>query len=152
MTVDSWGAVRLLGRLCLAMPIACAAHDSGQPAASAGPATPRTGITVDDFGLPLPPAGGQGAAGMTAIERWKREAVALGAQEKRVDGPHARFGADEHGNAYHAFGAAFAEAKVPDCLREDGLKRQPPRIGFFVFQGVLALPFVALAKVRGKCL
>lgn len=27
-----------------------------------------------------------------------------------------------------------------------------PRIGFFVFQGVLALPFVALAKVRGKCI
>jgi len=41
---------------------------------------------------------------------------------------------------------------VPECLREDGLKRQPPRILFFGFQGMLAFPFVALAKIRGKCL
>ena len=46
---------------------------------------------------------------------------------------------------------AFTDAKVPDCLHKDGLKRQPPRIGFFVFKGVLALPFVALAAARGKC-
>lgn len=50
------------------------------------------------------------------------------------------------------FAVAFAEAKVPDCLHAEGLKRQPPHIGPFVFMGVLAFPFVALAKIRGKCI
>jgi hypothetical protein len=44
--------------------------------------------------------------------------------------------------------AAFIEAKVPDCLHSDGLKRQPT----FFLNGYLALPFIAIAKVRGKCI
>lgn len=44
--------------------------------------------------------------------------------------------------------AAFIEAKVPDCLHSDGLKRQPT----FIFTGYLALPFIAVAGVRGKCI
>jgi len=44
--------------------------------------------------------------------------------------------------------AAFIEAKVPDCLHADGLKRQPT----FFLTGYLALPFIAIAKVRGKCI
>jgi len=43
--------------------------------------------------------------------------------------------------------AAFIEAKVPDCLHSEGLKRQPT----FFLSGFLALPFIAVAKVRGKC-
>lgn len=43
--------------------------------------------------------------------------------------------------------AAFNEAKVPDCLHSDGLKRQPT----FFLMGVLALPFIPIAKLRGKC-
>ena len=48
---------------------------------------------------------------------------------------------------YEEFGHAFSEAKVPDCLHADGLKRQPT----FFLGGLLALPFVAVAKIRGKC-
>ena len=44
--------------------------------------------------------------------------------------------------------AAFIEAKVPDCLHSEGLKRQPT----FLLGGYLALPFIAVAKVRGKCI
>ncbi|WP_373991542.1 hypothetical protein [Duganella sp. BuS-21] len=44
--------------------------------------------------------------------------------------------------------AAFTEAKVPDCLHSEGLKRQPT----FLLGGYLALPFIAVAKVRGKCI
>ncbi|NVM75302.1 hypothetical protein FHW83_001082 [Duganella sp. SG902] len=44
--------------------------------------------------------------------------------------------------------AAFIEAKVPDCLHSDGLKRQPT----FLLTGYLALPVIAVAKVRGKCI
>ncbi|MDN2674885.1 hypothetical protein OX459_26150 [Janthinobacterium sp. SUN026] len=52
---------------------------------------------------------------------------------------------------YEQFAAAFAEAKVPDCLHADGLKRQPTGIGPLAIGGVYALPFVAIAKLRGKC-
>ena len=52
---------------------------------------------------------------------------------------------------YEQFAAVFAEAKVPDCLHADGLKRQPTGIGPLAIGGVYALPFVAIAKLRGKC-
>jgi hypothetical protein len=43
--------------------------------------------------------------------------------------------------------AAFDQAQIPSCLHPDGLKFQPT----YVFFGLLALPFVAVAKLRGKC-
>jgi hypothetical protein len=52
---------------------------------------------------------------------------------------------------YQTFAQAFADARVPDCLHSDGLKRQPPAIGPVGVGGLLALPFVGLAKLRGKC-
>ncbi|WP_305823671.1 hypothetical protein [Massilia brevitalea] len=48
---------------------------------------------------------------------------------------------------YDSFGREFSEARVPDCLHADGLKRQPT----FFLGGALALPFIAVAKLRGKC-
>jgi hypothetical protein len=48
---------------------------------------------------------------------------------------------------YENFSRDFSEAKVPDCLHADGLKRQPT----FFLGGLLALPFVLVAAVRGKC-
>lgn len=50
-------------------------------------------------------------------------------------------------NQYDRFSRQVEEATVPDCLHADGLKRQPT----FFLSGLLALPFVAVAKVRGKC-
>lgn len=52
---------------------------------------------------------------------------------------------------YEQFAAAFAEAKVPDCLHPDGLKRQPTNIGPLSVVGIYAFPLVAVAKLRGKC-
>ena len=52
---------------------------------------------------------------------------------------------------YEQFAAAFSEAKVPDCLHPDGLKRQPTNLGPVGVVGVYALPFVAIARLRGKC-
>lgn len=43
--------------------------------------------------------------------------------------------------------AAFDEAKVPDCLHSEGLKRQPT----FFLKGILKLPFVPIAYLRGVC-
>jgi len=50
-------------------------------------------------------------------------------------------------NRYDSFARQVDDATVPDCLHADGLKRQPT----FFLQGLLALPFIAVAKVRGKC-
>ena len=52
---------------------------------------------------------------------------------------------------YEQFAAAFSEAKVPDCLHPDGLKRQPTNLGPVGVVGLYALPFVAIARLRGKC-
>jgi hypothetical protein len=55
------------------------------------------------------------------------------------------------GDRYDTFAARFDEAVVPGCLRPDGLKRQPTSIGPFGVTGLLALPLVLVAKLRGKC-
>ena len=49
---------------------------------------------------------------------------------------------------YESFADAFTEARVPDCLHADGLKRAPP----ILVGGFLALPFIVIAKIRGKCI
>ena len=45
------------------------------------------------------------------------------------------------------FSRDFAQARLPDCLHSEGLKNQPT----FFLSGFLALPFIAVAKVRGVC-
>ena len=45
------------------------------------------------------------------------------------------------------FSKDFANARLPDCLHSDGLRNQPT----FFMGGVLALPFIAVAKLRGVC-
>lgn len=45
------------------------------------------------------------------------------------------------------FSRDFAKARLPDCLHSEGLKNQPT----FFLNGFLALPFIAVAKVRGVC-
>ncbi|HZV67675.1 MAG TPA: hypothetical protein VFG03_22545 [Telluria sp.] len=52
---------------------------------------------------------------------------------------------------YQTFAQAFGDARVPDCLHSDGLKLQPTGIGPVALGGLLALPFVGVAKLRGKC-
>lgn len=75
-------------------------------------------------------------------------AVRATLQEQAAAEPLRRHEADTlRGDKYDQFAADFAEAKVPDCLRSEGLKRQPT----FFLTGLLALPFVAVAKLRGKC-
>jgi hypothetical protein len=67
--------------------------------------------------------------------------------------PHAT--AALRGDKYENFSRQFSEAAVPDCLGPDGLKHQPTAIvtksWVFGVSGVLAAPFVLVAKMRGKC-
>jgi hypothetical protein len=59
-----------------------------------------------------------------------------------------RHGADTLGaRPYDKFSKEFAGARLPACLHSDGLKYQPT----FFLSGVIALPFVAVARLRGVC-
>ncbi len=55
------------------------------------------------------------------------------------------------GTAQDNFARKMEEAVVPGCLRPDGLKHQPTGIGPFQLVGLMALPMLAVAKLRGKC-
>ena len=48
---------------------------------------------------------------------------------------------------YQTFSKEFAAARLPDCLHSEGLKHQPT----FFLSGFIALPFIAVAKLRGVC-
>lgn len=52
---------------------------------------------------------------------------------------------------YRGLADAMADARVPGCLGPDGLKHQPTNIGPMNVEGVLALPFLAVAALRGRC-
>ncbi|MCS0657883.1 hypothetical protein [Massilia terrae] len=75
-----------------------------------------------------------------------RQAVkeTLAAEEKAAEQDRGRA---LSGDRYENFSRQFDEAKVPGCLRPDGLKNQPT----YIFGGLLAAPFVAIAALRGKC-
>jgi len=71
--------------------------------------------------------------------------------DEKPDNPRLHEADTLRANRYDIFARQVDEATVPDCLHADGLKRQPTGIGPFRLGGLLALPFVAVAKVRGKC-
>jgi hypothetical protein len=71
--------------------------------------------------------------------------------DEKPDNPRLHEADTLRANRYDIFARRVDEATVPDCLHADGLKRQPTGIGPIQFSGLLALPFVAVAKVRGKC-
>lgn len=47
--------------------------------------------------------------------------------------------------------AAFAQATIPQCLREDALRFDPPTLGPIGFGGFLSAPWVLHAMASGKC-
>jgi hypothetical protein len=105
-------------------------HAPAPPAPTAPPA-PATAAEI------------RAAARPPALEEALRAALAETA-ESPPDKPAAIFG----GDARTAFERQFGEARVPHCLHSEGLKRQPT----FFLSGYIALPFVLVARARGKCL
>lgn len=49
------------------------------------------------------------------------------------------------------FDVLMDDAYRPDCWHKDGLKRQPTGWGPFQIGGYAALPFIAVAALRGVC-
>ncbi|WP_075792588.1 hypothetical protein [Massilia putida] len=91
---------------------------------------------------PPPPASFRQRLDEDAIRKAVRDTLA-----EKPDNPRLHEADTLRANRYDIFARQVEDATVPDCLHADGLKRQPT----FFLTGLLALPFVAVAKVRGKC-
>lgn len=75
-----------------------------------------------------------------------RTAIAALPEEKHSD-PRRRETDTLSATSYQSFSKDFANARLPDCLHSEGLKNQPT----FFLSGFIALPFIAVAKLRGVC-
>ena len=102
------------------------------------------------FGAPEAPAPAPPAV-LDLSDKLIHDAVRATLAASKDDNPRRHEADTLRPDRYQMFAQAFADARVPDCLHSDGLKRQPVGIGPVVIRGVLALPFVAVAKLRGKC-
>ena len=106
------------------------------------------------FALPEPPAQQPAAAQPVAASTPLRarltrdligQAVRDTLDEQAV--PVASQGRALGADPYREFARKIEEATVPHCLHPDGLKRQPT----YLLTGLLALSYVPIAKLRGKC-
>lgn len=119
------------GASCLTIAVALTAG-SVAAAREEAPAVPAA--------APLPRHGG--LPDKETIRAAVRDVVA-----ERPDNPRLHEADTLRANRYDTFARKFDEAAVPDCLHPDGLKRQPT----FFIGGIYALPFIAVAKLRGVC-
>jgi len=108
------------------------------PQASASTSASTAAKIPEDWAAPPPPS--REAIGSAVRELIEEES------QKRAEAKE-RPSLELRGKHQNTLEARFEEATVPGCLRPDGLKRQPT----FALTGVLALPFIIVAKLRGKC-
>jgi hypothetical protein len=111
------------------------------------PAAPQQAPVVPENWAAAPPP--EKAVIQRAIkESFEEEKALAEARSKEAAIPQRYFASSEpERDKYQKFETTFEDAKVPGCLKSDGLKRQST----FIFGGLLALPFIAVAAVRGKC-
>ena len=124
--------------LCLTLP-ARAEPASGVPAPP-----PATHQQV------LPPEQSPPGSAFPLRARLDREAIraAIAGLPEEIDPYPRRNEADTISiTPIEAFSRDFAKARLPVCLHSQGLKNQPT----FFLSGWIALPFVAVAKLRGVC-
>lgn len=128
---------------CLALPLTVAAA-AGPQLPDAPPPAPQEPAVLPDPGHPL-----------DLRLPWLQDSVV----EQAVRATLAELPSPGNGNADLLRSAAatkFARdvdyARVPGCLRSDGLKFQSTRLGPFTVHGIrAAFPFMIIAKLRGKC-
>ena len=104
---------------------------------------PAPATIPEDWATPPPPS-------RKAIDKAVRDTIAED-NAKKADVPRRHEVDTLRAGQYDTFAERFDDAAVPGCLRPDGLKRQPTSIGPFGVTGLLALPLVLVAKLRGKC-
>jgi hypothetical protein len=105
--------------------------------AKAGPPAPPLAQAAPAEALPL-----RARLDREAIRR----AIAATPEEKQAN-PRQQAADTLSATPYQSFSKEFAAARLPDCLHSEGLKYQPT----FFLSGFLALPFIAVAKLRGVC-
>ena len=103
-------------------------------------------VVADDWAAP---AQADKALLRRAIKQSLEDEKAIAAAQSKEKAIAQRYTASSQPDIdkYEKFAETFDDAKVPGCLRGDGLKRQST----FIFNKLLALPFIAVAAVRGKC-
>lgn len=132
----------------LAVCLLCLAVAARAESAIAAPAAAPSSTVIESELTPAATAPGPAAASLRArIDEAAIRKAVKATLDETWENPRRHEADTISGTAYEEFGREFSEAKVPDCLHADGLKRQPT----FFLSGLLALPFVAVAKIRGKC-
>jgi hypothetical protein len=119
------------------------------PAPSAEAAAPTAPVVAPDWAAPARPIAADKALIRRAIKQSfdEEEAIALAKSKEAAIPQRYSVSSEPDRDNFEKFEIAFEDAKVPGCLRSDGLKRQST----FIFGQLLALPFIAVAAVRGKC-
>lgn len=135
----------------LAAQVAVAAPAPASTAPVAPPVPPpvaQQDTTVIPDNWATPPTPGKSVV-RRAIKQSIEEEKAIALAESKEKAIPRRYTASSKPeiDKYEKFALEFDDAKVPGCLQHDGLKRQPT----FIFSGLLALPFIAVAAIRGKC-
>jgi|GEM_PF-2412866 len=149
-------AASLAAVLCLVSvtPAVATAQDSEAPAPaatapSAGHAAPGAGATPAD-GSPRLAGASLKAVPYVTDETMRRIVQEAFADQIVITAPGTR--RDGFSSAQRRMlDQRFEQARTPGCLRADGLKNQSTSIGPIGLGGLLALPMVAVAAVRGKC-
>jgi hypothetical protein len=116
------------------------------PTVRAEPVAPPLPASVPEKALAVPAQ----AAAVPLRARLDKETIraAIADTSPGKDAHPRRHAADTlSATPYDRFSKEFAGARLPDCLHSEGLKYQPT----FFLSGVLALPFVAVARLRGVC-
>ena len=85
-----------------------------------------------------------------AIKRAVRDVLAEDKASAKPAPSGAVLGA-ERSSELRRFDVLMDDAFRPDCWHKDGLKRQPTGWGPIQFSGYAALPFIAVAALRGVC-
>jgi hypothetical protein len=126
-----------------------AAQLAGAPVGAALTHAASANAPADRMSSHVPPDWARPAFDPAAARATVRALVADESQA-RASAPTTYYGAARV-DKYGTFAARFEEAAVPNCLGPNALKHQPPKIGPIGVGGILALPFLVVAAVRGKC-
>ncbi|WP_426102402.1 hypothetical protein [Massilia sp. TSP1-1-2] len=143
-------AAMMAANVALAAPEPASTAPAPQPASTAptpAPAAQPAAAVIPDNWAVAPPA--DKTLVRRAIQQTFEDEKEIAIAESKQKAIPRRYTASSHTeqDKYEKFADQFDEAKVPGCLRPDALKHQPT----FIFGGLLALPFIAVAAIRGKC-
>lgn len=99
---------------------------------------------------PVPPAESRSGTALPLRARLDKEAIRAaiaGLAEEKDPNPRRHEADTISATPLETFSQDFAKARLPICLHSEGLRNQPT----FFLSGWIALPFVAVAKLRGVC-